>query len=390
MSARTHGGRRAWARVFQRTKAAEIDVLVQRRLAELIDDEPLPDADVSQTLVENALAGDGRRVARNAVLRSLPLRTVAEHDEEDAPSKRWLGRPMVGIAMGFVVAAGLAIVVVRRPPREEPSPVAVHVSSARTIPAIASDSSPPFVPEPNIGAARSCVALEPGKRLCWASKDAFHGAGATANDAFAAEGGEDASMARGGHASALSFEFAGYVVFTEIVPDVTVSTRSVAPSSRSVDSPERRTKPRAVAPQELRTKPRSPGTFFSLAREALMRGQPREAASLYEELLRVHPRSAEARAATVALAEIDLHQLGRPKAAERLFREYLKGTSSRGDDALALEARAGRVQALARLGRTREEAAAIRDYLRHHADSGNAEALRQRLRQLEGPANVAP
>lgn len=371
MSAWSQGGRGSWTRVFRRRHAVDLDAWVQRQLAGLVHDERLPDSQVSHVIVENVLAGDGGRGVRSSVLRSVPLHTVpsGDHDARSRPSR---ARAMLGLSMALVAAAVLALVVVRPPARERLSPIAVHVSAPRTMGARATDALPNAVAMSPAPATPSCVALEAGKRWCWIRKGVSREA---TSEVVAVEDGDAVAIAGGSPVTALSFEFAGVVVFTEVVPEVTVAKRSITPPPAATETPERR------------SKPRSPEVFFSLGREALLRGQPREAASLYAELIRIHPRSAEARAATVALAEIDLHRLGRPKAAERLFREYLKG---RGDDALALEARAGRIQALAQLGRTREEAAAIRDYLRHHANSGNAEALRQRLRQIEVSPDAAP
>ncbi|MBN1771351.1 MAG: protein kinase [Deltaproteobacteria bacterium] len=105
------------------------------------------------------------------------------------------------------------------------------------------------------------------------------------------------------------------------------------------------------------------------------------AADAFRELLANHPGTSEARTALVGLADLCQGQLGDPAQALGLYVRYL---ADAGGGALAEQARYGRAQALGRLGRTAEEAAAWRDYLERHADSARAPAARARLTELEG------
>ncbi|MGH1342401.1 MAG: tetratricopeptide repeat protein [Nannocystales bacterium] len=97
-----------------------------------------------------------------------------------------------------------------------------------------------------------------------------------------------------------------------------------------------------------RSRPR-PGpdaaTLVATARAARGKGQLAEAERSYGELLRRFPKSAEARAGRVALAQIKLGR-GKTKAALRLFT-----AAAGGGGPLAEEAAWGRIQALDRLGR---------------------------------------
>src|SRR5690606_10099001 len=105
-------------------------------------------------------------------------------------------------------------------------------------------------------------------------------------------------------------------------------------------------------------------------------GRAAEAAGAYRELLAQHPRSAEARAALVSLGEIELSQLGDPKAALASFEAYLRKGGP-----LAQEASHGKIRALRELGQRGEERAAIERFLASYPESPQAERLRQRLEE---------
>ncbi|MEM9457621.1 MAG: tetratricopeptide repeat protein [Myxococcota bacterium] len=125
------------------------------------------------------------------------------------------------------------------------------------------------------------------------------------------------------------------------------------------------------------TEPRDAPQMLRRAREALDAGQHRRAATTYRALLDAHPRSPEAQAARVSVAELYLHHLGKPTSAERYFAAYLQ----RGGP-LALQARYGRILALRRSKRPQREAKAIEEFLATHPKSGYAASLRTRLREL--------
>ncbi len=104
------------------------------------------------------------------------------------------------------------------------------------------------------------------------------------------------------------------------------------------------------------------------------RGNAAGAAAAYRRLQALHPRSPEAAASRVSLAELLLGPLGDPSGALAAYDAYL-----RGGGALRQEARYGRIQALRRLGRSGEERAAIEAFVRDYPQSVQARALTGRL-----------
>lgn len=116
-----------------------------------------------------------------------------------------------------------------------------------------------------------------------------------------------------------------------VVEPAVVEPEVVEPAGQARRSPSR---PRADA-----------ATLVATARAARGDGRLGDAEKSYGELLRRFPKSAEARAGRVALAQIKLGR-GKAKAALRLF-----SAAAKGGGPLAEEAAWGRIQALDRLGR---------------------------------------
>ncbi len=116
--------------------------------------------------------------------------------------------------------------------------------------------------------------------------------------------------------------------------------------------------------------------LLARARELRSSARYREAGAAYQQLLKVHPNSAEARAALVSLGELQLSQLGSPAAALRSFDGYLVGGG-----ALTQEARYGRIRALRQLGRTTEAQRASEEFVRDYPGSAQARSLREGSRQ---------
>jgi TolA-binding protein len=110
------------------------------------------------------------------------------------------------------------------------------------------------------------------------------------------------------------------------------------------------------------------------ARELRADGRYREAHGAYQQLLREHAATAEARVALVSLGELQLSQLGDAKGALRSFDAYL-----RGGGALRQEASYGRVRALQRLGRASEARAAADAFVSAYPKSVQAATLRKEL-----------
>ncbi|MCP4676412.1 MAG: PEGA domain-containing protein [Deltaproteobacteria bacterium] len=104
------------------------------------------------------------------------------------------------------------------------------------------------------------------------------------------------------------------------------------------------------------------------------------AADMYRLVARRFPMSAEARTGAVSLGAIQLNHLGEPQRALEGFDAYLSRSPS---GALAPEAALGRAKALGVLGRTHEEASALRDFLRRFPSSLNAPQARRRLAEMQ-------
>lgn len=117
-----------------------------------------------------------------------------------------------------------------------------------------------------------------------------------------------------------------------------------------------------------------PAALLDQARTARQGGRYSDAAASYRELTRRHPGSAEAGAALLSLAELELTQLGNPTQALNLYGQYLQ----RGGG-LAQEAQYGRLRALRALGRDAEEQREIAAFLRKYPDSAYAATLKRRL-----------
>jgi tetratricopeptide (TPR) repeat protein len=134
---------------------------------------------------------------------------------------------------------------------------------------------------------------------------------------------------------------------------------------------------RSAAPASSAHEPPGSGPAGLLAEARTLRqsGRFNEAAATYARLLREHPTSSEARAATVSLGELQLSQLGDAKSALRSFDAYLRKPG-----ALSQEAGYGRIRALQRLGRIDDAKRAIEAYLTAYPNSPQAATLRKETR----------
>ena len=103
------------------------------------------------------------------------------------------------------------------------------------------------------------------------------------------------------------------------------------------------------------------------------------AAAAYEELIRVHPSSAEARVARVSLGTIQLNHLGLPESALAAFDGYL---ASDPDGTLAEEASLGRAMALQAMGQQEEAIAAFERFLANHPSSMSVPLAIEQLEEL--------
>jgi hypothetical protein len=144
--------------------------------------------------------------------------------------------------------------------------------------------------------------------------------------------------------------------------------------------------PAPVAPSASTSEPGAPVPIASAAemlanaRKLRASGNSAGAADAYRKLMGAHPKSAEANAALLSLAELQLGPLGDPAGALRSYDGYLRSGGG-----LSQEARYGRIMALRRLGRAGEERAAIEQFVQAYPNSVQARALKQKLEGAPKP-----
>jgi TolA-binding protein len=129
----------------------------------------------------------------------------------------------------------------------------------------------------------------------------------------------------------------------------------------------------SAAPSPSTAAPPSAAELLARAQKARSAREHGAAIRAYQQLLRLHPRSGEARLAQVSLAQLQLAQ-GNAAAALSGFDAY-----QRTGGALSQEAHYGKIQALHALGRTAEERAESRRFLERYPKSLQAATLRRRL-----------
>jgi TolA-binding protein len=132
----------------------------------------------------------------------------------------------------------------------------------------------------------------------------------------------------------------------------------------------------ALAPE-----PETAAGLFAMASAARRAGDLGRARELFSSLQRKFPDSSEARVSRVSLGKL-LLAANRPADAEREFAAYLVGS----ERVLEEEAYVGRATALARIGRSAEEARVWQDLLRSHPSSLYATKARERLQALDAEA----
>lgn len=120
----------------------------------------------------------------------------------------------------------------------------------------------------------------------------------------------------------------------------------------------------------------TPMELLTRAQDLRREGRAADALATYEELTVRHPASPEAQAARISVGQLKL-AMGNPRGALAELERYL----ARGG-ALSQEAETGRIACLRALGRTGEEASAIRSFLAAHPDAVQAKTLRARLGEI--------
>ncbi len=118
--------------------------------------------------------------------------------------------------------------------------------------------------------------------------------------------------------------------------------------------------------------------LMTLARTRKASGNWKGAVSSYTELFRLYPDSDEARTSRVSVGQIYLHHLNNPEAALTSFDAYLHRQGP-----LTQEALYGRARALRVLGDRLHETEALRSLLDAYPTGVYAEAIRNRLSDLQ-------
>jgi hypothetical protein len=121
----------------------------------------------------------------------------------------------------------------------------------------------------------------------------------------------------------------------------------------------------------------TPAELLRSARRQVRDGQLRAAVATYESLRTEYPRSEEAHTVLVSLGQLQLSALHDPARSLELLDAYLVRGGT-----LSEEARLTRVHALRALHRSKEEAAAISEFLVKHPRSFEDSTLRARLADL--------
>lgn len=165
----------------------------------------------------------------------------------------------------------------------------------------------------------------------------------------------------------------------ETAPSAPTAATATTEASSAATAPSASVTP--AEPQGQPVKPATAAEMLAKARAARAQGNPKEAAEGYRRLMSVHPKSAEAHAALLSLAELQLGPLGDPGGALKSYDAYLRG----GGGAVAQEARYGRILALRRLGRSAEERAAIDEFVKAYPNSVQARALRAKVEGTSEP-----
>lgn len=123
----------------------------------------------------------------------------------------------------------------------------------------------------------------------------------------------------------------------------------------------------------------SPSERLVAAGKARASGKFADARDLYLGLVAKFPQSPEALVARVAVGNLLLHQLAKPRDAEKHFSAYLRAAPG---GALAEEARVGLAQSYAMLGRATDEKKAWEQLLLHHPASVHAARASARIKVL--------
>ncbi len=108
-------------------------------------------------------------------------------------------------------------------------------------------------------------------------------------------------------------------------------------------------------------------------------GRWREAADVYQRMIREHPDSSESRNALVSLGQLEIEKLARPAKARQHFDRYLRLS---GSGPLAQEAMYGKAQALGMLKNVPAEQQALELFIKRYPGALQVPAAKRRLSEL--------
>lgn len=159
-------------------------------------------------------------------------------------------------------------------------------------------------------------------------------------------------------------------------PSVAATEAATGPAHPSPRASETSSSPRASADR----KATDASDLLQRASERRRQGRFADAAAIYQQVLNRYPGSDAAYVARVSAGMLYVDRLGDPARARALFQGALK-QQARG--ALHEEARLGLADAWRALGDSRQERAALQDFLRHHPQALARPQAERRLHALE-------
>lgn len=159
-------------------------------------------------------------------------------------------------------------------------------------------------------------------------------------------------------------------------PSAAATEYATGPAHASPRASETGSSPRASADR----KATDASDLLQRASERRRQGRFADAAAIYQQVLNRYPGSDAAYVARVSAGMLYVDRLGDPARARALFQGALK-QQARG--ALHEEARLGLAEAWRALGDSRQERAALQDFLRHHPQALARPQAERRLHALE-------
>ncbi|MGM0597463.1 MAG: FecR domain-containing protein [Myxococcota bacterium] len=124
--------------------------------------------------------------------------------------------------------------------------------------------------------------------------------------------------------------------------------------------------------------------YMAAARKFARENKWRQAAAQYRHILKSFPASSLRYTVMIELGEIELDRLGHPDRAKTYFQLYI---NTRKGGALLQEARWGKIRALGRLGKRKEEIGALKTFIADYPSSYQYKKARHRLKEIQPPVS---